>query len=53
MKEGIERHKKEIKLLALDLPEREYAELMRELAAWAESEAERIEFEMELREWGE
>lgn len=51
IRDELRRHKKEISLLSLDLPDEEYAELMRDLASWAESEAERVEFEKELREW--
>lgn len=53
IRDELRRHKKEISLLSLDLPDEEYAELMRDLASWAESEAERVEFEKELREWEE
>lgn len=53
IRDELRRHKREISLLALDLPDEEYAELMRDLSSWAESEAERVEFERELREWNE
>ncbi len=51
MRESLESLKRELKLLAIDLPNGEYIDFMREIASWAEGEAERIEFEMELREW--
>lgn len=53
MRDEIRRYKKEISLLAVDLPDDEYVEMMRDLSSWAESEAARVEFEMDIREWNE
>ncbi len=53
MRDEIRRYKKEISLLAVDLPDEEYVEMMRDLSSWAESEAARVEFEMDIREWNE